>query len=147
MEKSKFENYLKKYNNLKDYIKILRGWETVSLSSLSNGITVELVEKLRDLFSKDSFYSIIKCDKCGLKFYTLVEYEKQPSEERGMGVEYQHIFYQNLNCPYCKNEINIEYIIWEYPECSINHTESNIKGCEIEDNNFKRATCKSFRED
>jgi DNA-directed RNA polymerase subunit RPC12/RpoP len=80
-----------------------------------------------------------KCSKCGAKHFVHAddfEFEAQSSDERQMGAEIQHFAEIHALCHNCKEEIELEFEVWEYPAGTINHTNESTVGAEVIDSHF-----------
>lgn len=72
----------------------------------------------------------VKCGNCGNEI-TLNgdDFKHELSrEEKSLGAQKTHTFTWNSKCPKCGNEINLEIIGLEYPECVYKHESHNITG-------------------
>ncbi len=65
----------------------------------------------------------IECEQCSETIYDTIlieDIEFESSDERGMGTETQYSFIQEIKCPYCGHQIEINGEVWEYPEGTVN---------------------------
>jgi len=78
-------------------------------------------------------YVKIECDNCG-KSYTIniseFEFESVDTDERQVGAEITPEGNVEISCD-CGNTIEITHHFWEYPEGFENHSETDISGAEI----------------
>ncbi|REH35874.1 hypothetical protein DFR26_2207 [Paraperlucidibaca baekdonensis] len=83
--------------------------------------------------------AIYKCSNCGAKHFLHAddfEFEVQSSDERQMGAETQYVAEIHACCHNCKEAIELEFEVWEYPAGIINCTNESANNAEITDSHF-----------
>lgn len=76
----------------------------------------------------------IECDKCGKSFSidaSDLDVDQVGAEERQMGAEIFYAGKVELQCPTCRNEIEISYEASEYPVGAPNYSETHAHGAQI----------------
>lgn len=61
-------------------------------------------------------------------------WEVEETEERPMGTEKTWVSNSIVTCPLCDNEIELQFIVYEYPEGTYNGSSVNYEGLEISKN-------------
>ena len=77
----------------------------------------------------------LKCDKCNKQnqcYCSDLEWEEADKNEKGMGPETLHVATWGITCD-CSNNMEIEFMCWEYPVGVAEDTDFEIKGAKLLD--------------
>lgn len=102
--------------------------------------TVHYVLQQREIENRRKIRSteclIIRCEKCEAEFEIdaddlALEWELEGTFKRGMGPENEYVAHDSISCPHCKQDIDIDFRLWEYPTGIVDNQAIECEGGEV----------------